>query len=155
MTGKDYMKAGAELVEQYCASVRTDLEAIPEARMWDRPVAGQVSPANLVLHLCGNLRHFFGHLLGGSDYIRERDREFQEELHLTKVRILETWEGACSETRTVLLSLDDAALLRDATVDKYPGDAPNHQLILRLLTHLSYHAGQIRTMNRLLVPPQA
>jgi hypothetical protein len=102
MTGKDYLRAVAELVEQYGTSVRKDFEALPEARMWDRPVTGQVSPANLVLHLSGNLRHFFGHLLGGSDYARERDREFQEERHMSKAQVLETWAGACAETKKVL-----------------------------------------------------
>jgi len=155
MTGKDYLRAVGELVEQYSTSVRKDFLALPEAHMWDRPVAGQVSPANLVLHLSGNLRHFFGHLLGGSGYVRERDREFQDEHHLNKAQILETWAGACAETKKVLQTLDDAALLRDATLDMYPGGAPNHQLILRLVTHLTYHAGQIRSMCRILTPPQA
>jgi hypothetical protein len=51
----------------------------------------------------------------------------------------------------VLVSLSDAVLMQTAPIDRYPGAVPNHHLILRLLTHLTYHGGQIRSMSRSLV----
>jgi uncharacterized damage-inducible protein DinB len=150
MTGKEYVHAAADLVAQYHESIRHDFESIDESKVWKRPVPGQSSPANLVLHLSGNLRHFFGHVLGGSGYVRNRDREFLDEPYASKAEILKTWEEACTETRSVLGSLDDAALMRTAPLDGYPGSVPNHHLVLRLLTHFTYHGGQIRSMSRLL-----
>ncbi len=150
MTGKEYVHAASELISQYQESIRHDFDAIDESNIWKRPVPGQSSPANLVLHISGNLRHFFGHVLGGSNYVRNRDREFLDEPYATKAEILQTWESACSETRSVLAALDDGRLLQTANVDRYPGAVPNYQLILRLLTHLTYHGGQIRSMSRML-----
>src|SRR6185436_17089049 len=102
MTGKEYVHAAAELVTQYQESIRHDFEAIDETKIWKRPVPGQSSPANLVLHLSGNLRHFFGHVLGGSSYVRHRDREFLDEPYASKAEILQGWDGACTEVRSVL-----------------------------------------------------
>jgi len=47
-----------------------------EETLWT--IAGTIkNPAgNLCLHLCGNLQHYIGAVLGGSDYKRNRDREF-------------------------------------------------------------------------------
>jgi hypothetical protein len=151
---KSLMAGAVDLVERYRVSVREDLEAIPEDRLWECPVTGQVSPANLALHLTGNLRHFFGHHLGGSDYRRDRDREFVGTRYAAKDEILAGWETACAETRNALLALDGPALEAPAPVDRYPGDAPVHTLVLRLLTHLTYHAGQIRSARRILAPPR-
>ncbi|HET9235494.1 MAG TPA: DUF1572 family protein, partial [Candidatus Eisenbacteria bacterium] len=74
MSGRDYVRAATELIAQYQESIRHDFDSIDDSMIWKRPVPGQSSPANLVLHLSGNLRHFFGHVLGGSDYVRNRDR---------------------------------------------------------------------------------
>jgi hypothetical protein len=153
MTGADFTAAAVGLVEDYRVSVRKDFEAIPEARIWERPVPGQVSPANLVLHLTGNLRHFFGHLLGESDYRRDRDREFQEEPTAGREEILSGWERACAETCAVLRSLGDSDLDRPAPLEHYPGGVPVRGMVLRLLGHLAYHAGQIRTHYRMMAEP--
>lgn len=153
MTGADFAADAVALVEAYRVSVRNDFEAIPKARIWERPVAGQVSPANLVLHLTGNLRHFFGHLLGGSDYRRDRDREFQAEPSATREEILAGWERACAETCAVLRTLEDRDLDGPAPVDRFPGGAPVRTMVLRLLGHLTYHAGQIRTHYRMMANP--
>jgi len=32
----------------------------------------------LALHICGNLQHFVGAILGNTGYIRERDLEFTQ-----------------------------------------------------------------------------
>jgi uncharacterized damage-inducible protein DinB len=150
MTGKEYVNAASELISQYHESIRHDFEAIEEMKIWKRPVPGQSSPANLVLHLSGNLRHFFGHVLGGSTYVRNREREFLDEPYVKKAEILEIWDAACAETRSVLDSLNDTRLLQTAPLNEKPGGVPNYQLVLRLLTHLTYHGGQIRSMSRML-----
>jgi hypothetical protein len=153
-TADDFLADAADLVERHRTEVREDLEAIPGDRIWERPVPGMVSAANLVLHLTGNLRHFFGHHLAGTDYERKRDREFEDAARAGHEEILERWDEACVETRTVLLSLDHGSLTRPAPVDTYPGGGPVHAYIVRLLGHLTYHAGQIRMLRRLLAPRQ-
>jgi len=47
-----------------------------EKNLWK--ISGEIknSAGNLCLHLCGNLQHFIGSVLGNSGYIRNRDAEF-------------------------------------------------------------------------------
>ena len=47
-----------------------------EADIWKLSGYIKNSGGNLALHLCGNLRHYFGHIFGGTDYVRKRDDEF-------------------------------------------------------------------------------
>lgn len=150
MTEGGLLADAADMVERYRNSVRADLEAIPESGIWNRPIPEMVSPANLALHLTGNLRHFIGHLLAGSDYERQRDREFEAGSWAGKGRVLEMWDEACVETRTALLAFDPRGLNDAAPVDTFPGGGPVHAYLVRLLGHLTYHAGQIRALRRLL-----
>jgi hypothetical protein len=152
VTGRDLLDAAAGCVEQYHEQVREDLEAIPEAFLWERPVPGQVSAANLVLHLTGNLRHFFGHLWGGTSYRRERELEFQDGDRPERDDLLSRWDEACLETAGLFRGVDEGVLDRPAPVDRYPGGASGHVYLLRLLQHLSYHAGQIRSLRRRFEP---
>lgn len=153
MNAESYVGDCVSLVEQYRKSVREDFTAIPESLIWDRPVHGQVSAANMVLHLTGNLRHFFGHLLGGSDYVRERDKEFQDDVRPSKAEILAGWETACEETVGALRRLDDVRLSAPAPWERFPGGGATHTMIQNLLGHLTYHAGQIRSLYRIQVKP--
>lgn len=149
MTGKDFLEDAAALVGKYHRSLRQDLEGIPEDEFWSRPVPGQVSPANLALHLTGNLRHFIGHHMGGTDYQRTRDREFVDEAWADKASVLGLWDRACAETRGVLLAFDEARLDDPAPVENFPGGTTTRAYLLWLLSHLAYHAGQVRTHYRI------
>jgi hypothetical protein len=140
------------VMDRYRVTVAEDFGAIPEDLIWKRPVPGQVSPANLVLHLTGNLRHFFGHLLGGTGYARNRDREFLDEAYAGRDDILAGWETAHREVRESLLALGASELDRPAPIDIFPGGGSTRAFVLGLLSHLTYHAGQIRSLRRLLAP---
>lgn len=155
MTEKPFLDDAATLMHQYQESVRHDFQAIPEEKIWERPIQGQVSSANMMLHLTGNLRHFFGHLLGGTDYHRERDREFQNEPYASKDEILAGWKMACEETMSSLDGFDERNLHDKAPVESWPGGASVNMFVLRLLAHMAYHAGQIRSHYRIFVDPEA
>ena len=48
-----------------------------EEKIWTVKEGISNSGGNLCLHLCGNLQHFIGAVLGNSGYIRNRDAEFK------------------------------------------------------------------------------
>ena len=113
-----------------------------DASLW-KEVPGQPTlGGNLALHLCGNLRHFVGAVLGGSGYIRHREAEF-EQRGLSRAAIIEEVRIARSEVATALAKLDAARL-----GEPFPEAIRGHQLPTRmvlshLLTHLSFHLGQL------------
>ena len=49
-----------------------------EADLWK--TSGEItnSAGNLMLHLIGNLKHFFGAVLGETGFVRDRDKEFSD-----------------------------------------------------------------------------
>src|SRR5437763_1642404 len=65
-------------LEQLHDAVRQLVEPLSDAALWARPVTPGNSIGHLILHLTGNLNHFVGSQLGGSGYVRDREREFTE-----------------------------------------------------------------------------
>src|SRR6476660_7412046 len=66
-----------ELYERDLAKLKTEIGLYEnEADLWEKPGDVPNSVGNLCLHLNGNLQHFFGAVLGGTGYVRDRDAEF-------------------------------------------------------------------------------
>jgi uncharacterized damage-inducible protein DinB len=96
------------------------------------------SAGNLCKHLTGNLKHFIGHILGETGYIRDREAEI------------------ASTKEAINLTFDQL----DATKMqlKYPIDVFGHEMtvqyfLFHLMSHLNYHLGQINYHRRLLDRP--
>ncbi|WP_420386476.1 DinB family protein [Roseivirga sp.] len=104
---------------------------------------------NLALHLCGNLRHFIGAMLGGSSYIRQRDDEFG----LKDVKRSELISQIKETKKSVL---DTLAELPEEKLDEiYPVNVFGKEMtilffLIHLQSHLNYHLGQLNYHRRLL-----
>src|SRR4051794_11155991 len=83
-----------ETLELYHNEVRDLVAPLSEAEFWDRPVDPGNSIGHLVLHLTGNLNHFIGAQLGGTGYVRDREREFTETNKLSKAEALACLDDA-------------------------------------------------------------
>ena len=49
-----------------------------EKNIWKTTGDINNSPGNLCLHICGNLQHFVGTVLGKTGYVRNRELEFSQ-----------------------------------------------------------------------------
>ncbi len=145
------IKSLKALFERDLGTLKKELMAYEdESQLWLVDGAITNSAGNLVLHLCGNLKHFIGAVLGGSGYIRERDREFGD-----KNVSREAMAKSIDEAREIVLKTLDS--LTDADLDKVYevrvfNDKPitTHIFLLHLSGHLMYHLGQINYHRRLL-----
>jgi hypothetical protein len=120
-----------------------------EASLWK--VAPQVSNCggNLCLHLIGNLHHFIGRHIGNTGYIRKRDEEFSTK-NTPKATLL---SEISIVKQTVITSLENfpvEKLHENYAIEKNGEIVTNDFMLLHLLTHLSYHIGQINYHRRLL-----
>jgi len=102
---------------------------------------------NLAIHLAGNLRHFVGHILGGTSYVRNRDEEFAAK-NLSIKDITERIDSCISEVSNTFEKLTDKDLSKE-----YPAPLGNLkgsvlQILLHLLGHFNYHLGQINYHRR-------
>jgi|TARA_R110000796_G_scaffold71409_5_gene162224 uncharacterized damage-inducible protein DinB len=105
---------------------------------------------NLVLHLCGNLQHFIGAVLGKTGYERNRDFEFAGK-NVSRAELL----GSIQETKTAVT--ETLQRLPESVLNyPYPQRLFNNKemstlfFLIHLQGHLNYHLGQINYHRRIL-----
>lgn len=139
----------ARLVERELEAFERELGLFPDdAAVW-RVVPGVTNAAGtLVLHCCGNLQHFIGHVLGGSAYVRDRDAEFSRTGVPRHVLIDEL-----RATRHVVC--DVLARVTDEQLNAPYGEAVGGVTIatglflVHLVAHLAFHLGQAGYLRRI------
>ncbi len=133
--------ARKRLVGGYPAQVRAALDTLTDDQVWWRANPTSNSVGNLVLHVCGSTRHFLGRGVGGSDYRRDRPREFAETGPLPSSELRGVLEETVAETERVLGRLDPARLLEVS--DRAGEPQTILALVLRTAHHWAVHTGQI------------
>ena len=119
-----------------------------DERLWHTD--GRISNAagNLALHICGNLQHFIGALLGNSGYVREREHEFNDQ-NISKEKLLEKIWNTEETVIDILQQLTEDQLAADYPIGVAGRKWKTEALLLHLLAHLNYHLGQINYHRRL------
>ncbi len=126
-----------------------EVEAYPDdASLWRTPPGVANSGGTLALHLCGNVQHFFGAILGGSGYVRDRAAEFSRR-DVPRAEIVAQVNAAVAAAERGLAQVSDASLAGD-----YPEAIAGHivatgEWLIHLAVHLGYHLGQIDYHRRL------
>ena len=106
------------------------------------------SGGNLCLHLCGNLQHFIGSILGNSGYVRDREKEFSLCDISAKDLVLEVIKTKEAIKHT-LTKLDPLILEKDYPVPVFQEPMTTMYFLIHLTAHLEYHLGQINYHRRL------
>lgn len=108
----------------------------------------------LARHLAGNIRHFIGHVLGGSGYQRDREDEFLRHAH-PRAQVAAELGFAAAECEAGLDALTPEALRRDFPVQIAGVTLTTEGALMHLATHLTYHLGQMDYHRRMLDPAAA
>lgn len=143
----DYYK---QQFSKYLSQLRKEIELYKtEEGLWHTTEGINNAPGTLALHLCGNLKHNFGAVIGKTGYIRNRDLEFSAR-DASREKILEEIKSASDMVIPVIdkLTIDDM---------KKPFEEASHgeeqaigDAIVRLALHFAYHLGQINYHRRIL-----
>lgn len=120
-----------------------------EEDLWAVNGAISNSAGNLCLHLIGNLNHFVGAQAGKTGYVRERDKEFSDK-HVPRVQLLAAIDDTIDVVTSTLQAMPHAALEELFPGGKRGEPVQTDYMLLHLLSHLSYHLGQINYHRRLL-----
>lgn len=139
-----------EIFDRDLAKLKAEIEAYEnEGDVWS--VEGEIpnSAGNLCLHLAGNLRHFFGAILGGTGYMRDRDAEFASKF-VPRAQLVEEVEAATSDVRSVLEKITDEDLKKNYPIEVFGHPMTTEFFVVHLATHLNYHLGQINYHRRFL-----
>jgi uncharacterized damage-inducible protein DinB len=119
-----------------------------EASLW--VIAGDIknSGGNLCLHLCGNLQHFIGTVLGKTNYVRNREAEFADK-DIPKATLLKQIQDT-KNAMSILTQLDPLQLQETYPIQVFNEPMTTEYFLIHLLAHLTYHRGQINYHRRLL-----
>lgn len=133
-------------LEQLRDAVKNAAATLTEEELWVRPIEPGNSVGHLILHLTGNLSHFVGGQLGGTGYVREREREFTEDRPPAKDVLLANLDDAVATFRRVVEPLN---------ADQLAAPHPETRLgtvlqaLVHLVAHFALHRGQISYLVRL------
>ncbi len=119
-----------------------------ESSLWKTADGISNSGGNLSLHLVGNLRHFFGAVLGGTGYVRDRDLEFSAK-GVSRAEILSGIDEALADVKLTLETLSDDALAKTYPIEVFGHPMTTGFFLTHLATHLTYHLGQVNYHRRL------
>jgi uncharacterized damage-inducible protein DinB len=139
-------------LEQLRDAVRQLAEPLGEGQLWRKPVEPGNSVGHLILHLTGNLSHFVGAQLGGTGYVRDREREFTAAEHPAKADLLARLDEAVATFRRVV-----SGLTREQLAARHPEQRFGTvlQALVHLVSHFALHRGQMSYLVRLVSEPRA
>jgi uncharacterized damage-inducible protein DinB len=133
-------------LEQLRDQVRSLAEPLSDTEFWTKPLQPSNSIGHLVLHLTGNLSYFVGAQLGGTGYVRDREREFTEAQPPSKAEVLARLDAAVATFRRVVEGL---------SAERLAAPHPEERLgsvlkgLIHLTTHFALHRGQMSYIVRL------
>lgn len=119
-----------------------------EESVW-KTAEGITNPGgNLCLHLCGNLQHFIGTIIGKSDYKRNREAEFSTR-NVAKSSLLLEIEKTKAAISSSLPKLTSAQLEETYPLEVFGRPMTTGYFLIHLSAHLGYHLGQVNYHRRL------
>ena len=131
------------LILRELRALKREIEAYPnEKDLWAVPPGITNSAGTLALHLAGNLQHFIGARLGGSDYVRHRDLEFSRR-DVPRTELLQGVDAAIAAVEDTFARLSDADLARLYPDELANTKVPTGEFLIHLAVHLGYHLGQV------------
>ena len=107
---KAYLDQAKKQLAQRAAKIKHCLSQLSDEQVWRRPYESGNSIANILLHLCGNLRQWIVSGVGGAADVRDRPREFSERGPIPKTELLRRLEESVREATTVLDGAADQLL---------------------------------------------
>lgn len=120
-----------------------------ENKLWIISEDIKNSTGNLCLHLCGNLQHFIGAIIGNSDYVRNREAEFGTK-DLPKSELLKGIDNTIVAVEKSLNDLKEEKLNEIFPINVFGYEMTTAYFLVHLIAHLDYHLGQINYHRRLL-----
>jgi uncharacterized damage-inducible protein DinB len=129
------------LTQEYLPKIERCLDRLSDEEIWSRPNEASNSVGNLVLHLCGNVTQWILGGVGGQDYRRERQQEFDERRAVPAGELLARLRAVIRDADAVLGEVDAGTLLRRLEIQGYR--LTTLEAIYHVVEHFSMHTGQI------------
>jgi uncharacterized protein DUF664 len=138
------LRSGIEaMLERDLRTLRREVEAYPDERDLWREVPGITNVAGtLVLHLAGNIQHYLGAQLGGTDYVRDRPAEFSRR-DVSRADLIREIEAALAAVKVAGSRMREPVLAAEFPETIAGCRIVTAEYLVHLALHLAYHLGQI------------
>ena len=124
------------------------LNELTEDDIWKRPNNSSNSVGNIILHLCGNINQYIISSIGGKEDIRKRAEEFSTKGGYSKTELFNKLTITVNEAADIISKCNNVELLRLRIVQGFEKSGVG--IIIQVVEHYSYHAGQIIFWTKLL-----
>jgi hypothetical protein len=124
------------------------LEYKNESDLWSMPGDTKNPPANLALHICGNLKYNIGAAIGGNGYVRDRDREFTIK-NQNRDEIIAEIDSTIAMIEPVLDNLKTEDLNKPFPGKGHEEGQTIGSILVKIAIHFGYHLGQINYHRRI------
>ncbi len=136
-----------KLMQDYWPKVQQCVELLSDDHLWWRPNANSNSVGNILLHLCGNLRQWIIHGLGGSEDKRNRPAEFAEKGPIPAHELLNRLQHTLEEVDQTLATVDASTLLQPRVIQGF--EVNSLAAIFHVVEHFAQHLGQISYITKM------
>jgi hypothetical protein len=147
VVGEAFLSQSRKRLHRCLEKIRHCADQLEDQQIWWRPHESQNSIANLILHLCGNLRQWIVAGAGGAADIRNRPQEFAERGPLTKGELMSRLAAAIADADAALSSTAAPRLLEPRRIQGF--DETVLSGIYDSVAHLAGHTQEIVYVTRL------
>ena len=135
-----FLELSAGRLELLSSRIDDCLGRLTHEQLWWRAAESQNAVANLVLHLCGNLRQSTAALVNQPDS-RDRDREFASRLSASTDELRQLLKTTVTAAVAAIRKLPPARLTEVVHVQN--NERQIMQLIYLVVGHFAEHTGQV------------
>lgn len=144
--GELFLTFSCERLKLLVSRIADCLGRLSEEQVWQRGSEVENSVANLVLHLCGNVRQWIISGVGGQADRRKRDEEFAQRDGVSTSELRGLLEGTIAEAVRVIQEFPQQRLSEKIAVQ---GRNPSVlEAIYVVVEHFGEHTGQIIYMTK-------
>jgi uncharacterized damage-inducible protein DinB len=145
----------ASFYEEVRDKIHKLVEPLSTEQLWQKPYPYGNSVGHLLLHLTGNLNHYIGARIAGTEYVRNRPLEFTDVSRRPKEEVLAAFDRAIDMVAATIRKQSPEDWLAEYSDPTTPRDHTRFAAIQRMAAHADHHAGQIIYLVKELVRTQA
>jgi len=145
---ENFIQFSANKLEQLHGRIQDCLARLTPEQLWTRNSENENAPANLVLHLCGNLRQWILSGVAGQPDHRNRDSEFDARGGVPPAELADRLKTTVTEVCGVIRNLPPTRLSERTKTQNY--DVTVLENIYHVVEHFAQHTGQIILLTKLM-----
>lgn len=119
------------------------LGKLTDEQIWQRGGPHENAVGNIVLHLCGNIRQWAIHGVGGAKDIRVREAEFSADGGQTGAQLSEMFATTVAEARQIIATLPHERLTNRTAPQPGRPEVSVLEAIYQVVAHAHEHTGQV------------